>query len=208
MPNIQMKKLLFFFLFPLALHAADSEQTAIETKLREGLRNTMLQLRDQQTKVAELQAVKVGDDAKIKSLEDQLKKTTKQAGDDKLVADKTIADQKDQLAAQDARNARQLEALAKWKDAYNKLVDQAKTIDAKRASLANDKIQLTRKVEDQQRRNLALYDLGKEVLKRYQHYGLGDAITAKEPFSGIAKVKLENYVQDKSDALADQKIKE
>jgi hypothetical protein len=45
-------------------------------------------------------------------------------------------------------------------------------------------------------------------LKRYQHYGLGDAITAKEPFSGIAKVKLENYVQDKSDALADQKIKE
>jgi chromosome segregation ATPase len=202
-----MKKLFLLLFLPFALQAAD-EQSTVETKLREGLRNTMLQLRDSQTKVAELQAVQVTDQAKIKDLEGQLKKTTKQASDDKLVADKTIADQKEKIAAQDTRNARQLEALAKWKDAYNKLVDQAKAIDAKRATLVNEKIALTRKVEDQQRRNLALYDLGKEILRRYQHYGLGDAITSREPFSGIAKVQLENYVQDKSDALTDQKIKE
>lgn len=203
-----MKRLLLFLLLlPLVLRAAD-EQNSVESKLREGLRNTMIQLRDSQAKVAELQAVKVGDDAKIKDLEAQLKKLTKESGDAKLVADKTIADQKEQLAAQDERNARQLEALAKWKDAYNHLVDQAKAIDSKRAALAADKIQLTRKLEDTQRRNLALYDLGKEILRRYEHYGLGDAITAREPFSGIAKVKLENYVQEKSDALADQKFKD
>jgi hypothetical protein len=199
--------LLLVFLLPLALHAAE-EANPVETKLREGLRNTMIQLRDAQTKVAEAQAVKVGDDAKIADLEAQLKKITRQASDDKLAADKTIADQKELLATQDARNAKQLEALAKWKDGYNKLVDQARAIDAKRAALANDKILLTRKVEDQQRKNAALYELGKEILKRYQHYGLGDAITSREPFSGIAKVKLENYVQDKGDALLDQKIKE
>jgi hypothetical protein len=202
-----MKKLfLLLVLLPGLLPA--QEQSEIEAKLREGLRNTMLQLREQQTKVAELQAVKIGDDARIKDLEAQLKKTTQAASDAKLAADKTIADQKDLLAKQDERNARQLEALAKWKDAYNKLLEQAKTIDGKRAALAEQKIQLTRKLEDAERRNLALYNLGKEILHRYQHYGLGDAIAAREPFTGIAKVKLQNYVQQKSDALTDQKIKE
>jgi hypothetical protein len=197
---------LLLALLPLSLLA--QEQSEIEAKLREGLRNTMIQLREQQTKVAELQAVKIGDDARIKDLEAQLKKTTQAASDAKLAADKTIADQKDLLAKQDERNARQLEALAKWKDAYNKLLDQAKTIDAKRASLAEQKIQLTRKLEDAERRNLALYNLGKEILHRYQHYGLGDAIAAREPFTGIAKVKLQNYAQQKSDALLDNKINE
>jgi hypothetical protein len=203
-----MKNLLllpFLLLLP-SLPAA--EQADIEAKLREGLRATMLQLRDSQAKTAELQAQQAVDAAKIKVLEAQVAKITRESGDAKLAADKTIADQKELLAKQDERNAKQLEALAKWKDAYNRLVDQARAIDSKRAALAADKIQLTRQLEDTQRRNLALYDLGREILKRYEHYGLGDAIAAREPFSGIAKVKLQNYLQDKADSLADQKIKE
>ena len=73
--------------------------------------------------------------------------------DDKLAADKTIAEQKELLAQQDERNAKQLEALAKWKDAYNKLLAQAKEIDGKRAALAKDKITLTRSLEDTTRKN-------------------------------------------------------
>jgi hypothetical protein len=206
-----MKKLLLFLLLflPALLHAAEEDpQVAINTKLREGLRNTMLQLRDSQAKVAELQAVKLGDDTRIKDLEDKLAALTKQSSDDKLTSDKTIADLGEKLTAQDARNARQLEALAKWKEAYNKLVEQARTIDGKRAALAKDKITLTRKVEDQARRNQALYTLGKDILHRYEHYGLGDAIQNREPFTGIAKVKFETHIQDNADKLADQKIKE
>jgi len=46
-----------------------------------------------------------------------------------------------------------------------------------------------------------------EILHRYENYGLGDAILAREPFTGIAKVKFETYIQDHADQLADQKIK-
>ncbi|MGH6643465.1 MAG: hypothetical protein ACRED3_12295 [Bradyrhizobium sp.] len=199
--------LLLLLLLPALRAAEEDPQVAINAKLRESLRNTMVQLQTAQGQVATLQATQTADEARIKDLEAQLKKLTKQAADNKLAADKTIADQKQLLAEQDARNARQLDALAKWKDAYNKLVDQARAIDGKRADLASKVILKDRQLAEAQRKNAALYDLGKEILRRYEHYGLGDAIAAREPFTGIAKVKLENYVQDQGDKLADGKIK-
>lgn len=203
-----MKKILFLFLLPALLHAADEDpQVAINAKLREGLRNTMLQLQTAQGQVATLQATQAENEARIKDLQSKLDALAKQASADKLSADQSIASLKEQVAAQDTRNAAQLEALGKWKAAYNKLVDQAKAIDGKRAALAAEKIKLTRQVEDQQRQNQELYTLGKEILHRYEHYGLGDAIQNREPFTGIAKVKFENYIQAHSDALDDQKIK-
>ena len=204
-------RLLFLFLFSLVapLRAADEDpQVAINAKLREGLRNTMLQLQTAQGQVATLTATQTENEAKIKDLQAKLDQLTKQSSDAKLTADKSIADLKDQVAAQDTRNARQLEALGKWKTAYNNLVDQAKAIDAKRAALVSEKIALTRKVEAQQRQNQELYTLGQEILHRYEHYGLGDAILNREPFTGIAKVKFQNYIQSNSDKLTDSKIKE
>lgn len=188
-----------------ALRAQDQPDPVVQ-KLRENLRNTMLQLRDLQGQVANAQAVKLQDDAKIKELSAKLERITKQSADDKMVADKTIADLRAQVAEQDARNAQQVEALGKWKKGFNELLAKAKEIDAKRAELAQQKILLDRKVAEQQRKNWAMYELGKEILHRYEHYGLGDAITAREPFVGLSKVKFETYVQDMGDKLADQKI--
>ena len=65
---------------------------------------------------------------------------------------------------------------------------------------------LPRKGDDQQRKNRAMYQLGLEILKRYEHFGLGDAITAREPFVGTTRVKFENLIQDYGDKLAAQKI--
>jgi chromosome segregation ATPase len=197
------------FLVPALLHAADQDpQVAINTKLREGLRNSMLALQAAQTDLATAQAAKADLEAKNKSLEGKLAQVTKQSADDKTVADKSIADLKAQVAEQDTRNAAQVESIGKWKAAYDQLVTQAKAIDAKRAKLAQEKIVLDRKVEAQQRQNDELYTLGKDILHRYEHYGLGDAILNREPFTGIAKVKFENYIQTQSDKLTEQKIKD
>ncbi len=209
-----MKKLLLLLLtssfLPLpALRAADQDpQVAINAKLREGLRNTMAQLQAAQTDLATAQAAKTDLEAKNKDLEAKLAQLTRQSADDKTAADKTIADLKAQVAGQDARNARQVEATGKWKASFDALLAQAKTIDAKRAKLAQENILLTRKIEAQQRQNDELYTLGKDILHRYEHYGLGDAIANKEPFTGIAKVKFENYVQAQADALTDHKTKD
>lgn len=189
-----------------ALRAQEQPDPVVQ-KLRENLRSTMLQLRDLQGQVANAQAVKLQDDAKIKDLTAKLAKITKQSAEDKSAADKTIADLTEKNAAQDTRNAQQVEALGKWKKGFNELLEKAKAIDAKRAELAQQKILLDRKVAEQQRKNWAMYDLGKEILRRYEHYGLGDAITAREPFIGLSKVKFETYIQDNGDRLADAKIK-
>ncbi len=203
-----MKKFLFLLLFVLGGPLLAQEQPdPVAQKLREGLRSTMLQLRDAQGQIANAQAAKIQDDARIKDLTAKLEKITKQSAADRTTATKTIADLTARNASQDTRNAQQLEALGKWKSSFNELLAKAKEIDAKRAELAQQKILLDRKVADQQRRNVALYDLGKEILRRYEHYGLGDAILAREPFVGISKVKFETYIQENADKLADQKIK-
>lgn len=204
-----MRRTILFLAVVMSLPALRAQEPPdpVVQKLRENLRNTMLQLRDLQGQVATAQAVKLQDDAKIKDLGSKLERATRQSADDKAIADKTIADLRAQVAEQDARNARQIEALGKWKKGFNELLAKAKEIDAQRAELAQQKILLDRKVAEQQRKNWAMYELGKEILHRYEHYGLGDAITAREPFVGLSKVKFETYIQDSGDKLADQKIK-
>ena len=51
------------------------------------------------------------------------------------------------------------------------------------------------------------YKTGSEILSRYENFGLGEAIVAREPFVGITRVKLQNLIQEYGDKLADQKIK-
>jgi ABC-type Na+ efflux pump permease subunit len=204
-----MKRLSFFLVLFLLLRpaVAQEEADAAVAKLREGLRNTMLQLRDAQGQIANFQAQKNLDDAKIADLTAQNTKLSKQLAADKSAADRTIADLQAKNAAQDARNAKQVEALGNWKKAYDQLLDQAKKVVAKRDELAAQKIQLDRQVAGQQAKNRAMAALGLEILKRYEHFGLGDAITAREPFVGLTRVKFENLIQDYSDRIADQKIK-
>jgi hypothetical protein len=62
-------------------------------------------------------------------------------------------------------------------------------------------------VKDRERRNLELYETGKEILERYRSFGLGKAISAREPFTGLAKVKLEEQVQGYQSQLADGFVK-
>jgi hypothetical protein len=51
-----------------------------------------------------------------------------------------------------------------------------------------------------------MYELGMEILDRYEKFGLGEALTAKEPFTGITRTKFETLVQDYEDKLVDQTI--
>ena len=204
-----MKRLILILalsLVTLPAFAQEDAEAAV-AKLREGLRNTMLQLRDAQGQIATLQATKNLDDSKIAELTAQNTKLTKQIAADKTAADKEIADLTAENAAQDTRNAKQVEALGKWKKSYDQLLEQAKAVVVKRDELAAQKILLDRKVADQQAKNQAMAALGLEILKRYEKFGLGDALTAREPFVGTTRVKFENLVQDYSDKIADQRVK-
>jgi chromosome segregation ATPase len=184
------------------LQAADQANTP-----EDRLRSTMLQLRDAQNQVASLQSAQAESDKEKKALSDRLDELTKQATADKDSVTKTIADLNTKVTDQDTLIAQLKDALEKWKAAYNKAVEVANNKEAQRAKLESQAIVLQRRVDDAETKNLALYQIGKEVLNRYEKFGLGTAITAREPFVGITKVKLENLVQDYSDKLSDQIVK-
>jgi chromosome segregation ATPase len=172
-------------------------------RLKETLRTLTLRLRSAETERNNLLSEKAQFEQEKKTLTAKVDALTKQAATDKQQLDEltTKAD------AQEKALAQTRESLDKWKTAYEQIASGAKKIEAERAKFASQKFILQRKVEDRERKNLELFRIGNEILKRYEKFGLGEAITAKEPFTGITRVKLENLVQGYEDALADNRVK-
>jgi septal ring factor EnvC (AmiA/AmiB activator) len=204
--NIIIAVSLFSILAAGALAAADQANSP-EEKLRGMLRSTMLQLREAQNQLATLQAAKAESDKEKQALSDRLDALTKQSADDKATSAKTIDDLNTKITDQNTQLGQYKAALEKWQQGYKQAVELATTKEAQRAKLASQVVVLQRRVEDDERKNAELYRLGKEILNRYEKFGLGTALTAREPFVGVTRVKLENLVQDYSDKLTDQQIK-
>jgi hypothetical protein len=187
-----------------AIPAAEPTPT-VETQLRERLRDTMLQLRaaetDAETNRAALQVLQTQSADEKKALTEKLEAITKEANASKLAA-KAVDSLKSQVAGQDKEIAQFKEAVESCRQTAE-LARTKATEQAKRADEAV--IELERLVADRQAKNLALYKIASEILQRYQQFGLGAAITAREPFVGITRVKLQNLVQDYQDKLLNER---
>jgi hypothetical protein len=193
--------------------AQDAGQQTTESRLRDALRNTMLQLRDAQGQIATLQASQAQSDkdnadlkTKVDALNAQIASLTKQSADDKAASDKVAADLKAQNADQATQIGKLNDALAAWQKDDKQYVQLSKDKEAARAQLAAQVILMQRVIDDRETKNLALYNLGNEILTRYEKYGLGEALAAKEPFTGLTRVKLQELVQDYRDKVADQRV--
>jgi len=177
-----------------------------EVRLAEAMRATMLQLRDAQNQLAALQASEAESEDKNKSLASQVEELTRQWTSDKETSEKTITDLKSRLADRESLVAKLNESLAKWQKSEKEAADVAHAKETERAKLAMQVIVLQRLVADREVKNMELFKIGNEILARYEKFSLGEALLAKEPFTGITKVKLENQVQDYQDKLIDQKV--
>lgn len=198
--------LLFLSILILLPQVRGQEEDPAVARLRDALKSTMLQLRDAQSQVATLQASEAQAQLKVKNLEAQVAKLTKQAEQDKTASDALIAALREQLLAREKEAFELSGTLKKWKEGYDKAAGLAHAKEAERAKLAAQVIELQRRVDDQQRRNDEMFKLGMEVLDRYKRFGLGTAISAREPFTGISRAKFQTLVQDYSDKITDQKI--
>jgi hypothetical protein len=198
---------------PGLARAQDAAPESTESRLRDALRNTMLQLRDAQGQVATLQASQAQSDqdnaalkAKVDALNLQIASLVKQSADDKVASDKVAADLKAQNADQATQIGKLNDALAAWEKDDKQYAQLARDKEAARAQLAAQVILMQRVIDDRETKNLALYNLGNEILTRYEQYGLGEALAAKEPFTGLTRVKLQELVQDYRDKVADQRV--
>jgi len=194
-----------------SLHAAEEADPSI--KLREQLRSTMLQLRTSQVESANAQALQATAEAKSKELEAKIADLekrnaamAKQANAEKIAAEESIATLNNKLADRDKRIIQLNEALAKWKDGYNKAAAVARTKEEERAQLASEAIVLKRTVADRETKNIALFNTSTEILERFENYSLGKALGAREPFISTTRVKVENLVQGYKDRIVENRI--
>ena len=184
-----------------ALLAADPAPTA-ETQLRDRLRATLLQLRTAESERAGLQAAQVQWTDEKSKLTERVEALTKQVNANKQTL-VVVDGLKSQVAQQDKELAHLKEAVESSRQA----AEVAHTKEVERAKVVEEVVTgLERLVADRQAKNLALYQVANEILQRYEKFGLGDALTAREPFTGITRVKLQNLVQDYQDKLRTDRV--
>jgi chromosome segregation ATPase len=172
---------------------------ADDARLKETLRTLTGRLRSAEAERNTLLSDKAQLEQEKKTLSAKVDVLNKQVAADKA--------QLDTLEAKQREFDETKQSLAKWKAAYEQIQTAAQKSEAERTKLASEAIILKRKVEDRERKNLELYKTANEVLTRYEKFGLGEALSAKEPFTGITRVKLESQVQDYEDKIADNKVK-
>jgi len=206
--------LLLGLLLPASLPAQQPAAGAAEARLREQLRATLLQLRAAETEKANLQASQAALESQSKALAGEVEAKTKAF--DTLTADaeavqaraaKEIGDLTGRLADREADLARHRIALEKWRLAHRQVTGVAQKKEEQRAAAAQKIIELERRAADGERKNVELYKVGDEILTRYAKFGFGDALAAREPFTGLTRTKLETLVQDYQDRLLDTVIK-
>jgi uncharacterized protein (DUF3084 family) len=200
--------------FGLMLAASAQQPSPAEVKLREQLRSTMLQLRTLETEKATLTAEKATLEAEKKEANDKLDALTKkhdaltmQSAKDREAADRKEAELTDNVAVRDKELARQLEALKKWKIAHTQVTNLARKKEEDRLAAVQKGVELERVVAEQRRKNVELYKVADEILTKYSKFGLGEAIVAREPFTGAMRVRLQNLSEDYKDKILDQVIK-
>ena len=118
----------------------------------------------------------------------------------------SIATLNDKLADREKRIVQFSEALEKWKTGYQKAAEVARTKEDERAKLASEAIVLKRTIADREAKNIALFNTSNEILDRFENYALGKALSAREPFIGTTRVKVENLVQGYKDKILDNRI--
>ncbi len=176
---------------------------ADDARLKETVRTLTLRLRSAETERNNLLSEKAQFEQEKKTLTEKDKTLTKQAQIDK----DTIATLTTKTSDQESALNQAKDALEKFKSSYDQMAVAAQKEKAEHNKLTSEIVLLKRKLADREAKNRELYKLASEILTRYEKFGLGDALAAREPFTGIARVKLENLVQDYSDKIADQRAK-
>lgn len=87
---------------------------------------------------------------------------------------------------------------------YKVLAQQQRETEAARAELETNLAATTRELADAERKNLALYELNREVLAEFDREGPWDGLLRKEPFTGFKRVEVENLVQEYEQKMLDQ----
>lgn len=207
---------LFVILTSFWLGTASAEQAAVDpamARMRDAMKKLTQRITDAESQMVAAQADKLAAEAKVAELtasleaaNKKLKQTTTQAAADKSNADSKISDLEKKVMSRDKTITQYAEALAKWKEGFEQAQKVANAKEAERVQAVGRAIESERKAAAHEQKNREMYKLATEILDRYQKFGVGTALMAREPFVGSMRVKFQNYAQDYGVKLDTQKI--
>jgi chromosome segregation ATPase len=181
-------------------------QDARADREREMLRRTQEALRESQAEASELSANKAATEQKLKTASDELEATRRTS---KSTAAALHSQLQASTAAQEDLTRRltaatqELAALKdQQRDTANKLSERDTQLKTAQGQLEQSRAANT----SCEAKNVQLYDYSKALMVRYQKKGVWDAITQKEPVTGIRGVGVENVLQDYQDKLDAQRV--
>lgn len=188
------------------IQAAEDPAAAAETKLRESLRATVMQLRTAETERATLQATQAQAEAISKDLQVKLDAMTKKNAEEQAAARKAEQALEEKNQQLTGKLKRFEEAFNGLKGEHEKVLELLKQKEVELLQLKDQKTVLEARVRDRQMQNMELYRTATDILKRYESFSLGEAIKAREPFTGITRARLESQVEEYRDQVNDNRF--
>ena len=76
---------------------------------------------------------------------------------------------------------------------------------AEKRDLEAIKTRNERDIASCEHKNVALYEVGRSLMDRFEHKSCGETLAEKEPFTGLRKVETENLMEEYRDRLDEQK---
>jgi chromosome segregation ATPase len=224
--GIHGRALLLGFLTMLALFASTTsfaQQDQEDKRAKEALRRLQLQQREFNEEKSKLAEEKASLEKELAGKTKELKELQARIGRVESGSRKTETGLKAKSMELDRKNA-ELEALAvrlaqeqeKNHGLTVELVKRVEEIEQKDSdrNLLASQVRVQREIVGRQaqmidaceEKNLALYQVSNELLERYRNKGVLAALKQAEPFTGIAKVRMENLWQEYRDKLDTQKV--
>lgn len=200
-----MKRIFLAFALLLSLILAGSaaaQPASLESRLRDQLRQLQGQVQDMQGQQAQLQSR----NATLEAERDAARKDA-EAARAELASSKERSSGDAQALAAERTRQQALQATAdRYKKDYDQSATAARASEAERTRLSGQLEQVTAKLDTCAAKNIQLYDVGKEILDAYEHIDMGQVMSARQPFSASARVRLENAAQAFGDKLYDQRF--
>jgi septal ring factor EnvC (AmiA/AmiB activator) len=191
----------------VATHADASDKRA--SREREALRRVQQQLSQVQGDMATLEQEKATLTADLdkaaassKAVEGKAARLQRELGASK----QQIASLTRELTLAKEALATTAQHLSETKTALTETSRTLQQTEAEKRNLEAIKARNALDIAACERKNGALYELGRSLMDRFEHKTCGETLAEKEPFTGLKKVETENLLEEYRDKLDDQKL--
>jgi len=186
---------------------AQTAAPSVESRLRDQIKTTNARAATAEAALAALQVEKAAVDAKAAGLEKQVKEVGSELASERLVAAAAAKKNAADIMAKEQEITDTRAKLAKATEFGTNASEMWKKTETERDRLRAEAIGLKDVVANQRTKNAAMFEISNEILTRYSKFGLGTALTAREPFVGITRARLETMVEEYGGKIAAQRLK-